>query len=90
MFREEESESEDDDVGDDGDTDSDSQEPPQLVPATSNTDAIDANKRQKPVEESAGISEEEEDERDSDREGRVLVEVDERPREQWDCETILR
>ena len=90
MFREEESESEDDDISDDGETDSDSQEPPQLVPVASKTDAKDANKRQKPVEESAGISKEEEDERDSDRKGCVLVEVDERPREQWDCETILR
>ena len=57
------------------------------------TDTRDADKRRdEPVKESADISDEEEEEEgeDSDRESRVLVEVDERPREQWDCESILR
>ena len=53
-------------------------------------DTVDANKRRgEPVEEIADVSEEEEEE-DSDRESRVLVEVDERPQERWDCESILR
>ena len=57
-------------------------------------DTRDADKqRDEPIKESADISDEEEEEgeeEDSDRESRVLVEVDERPREQWDCESILR
>ena len=55
-------------------------------------DTRDADKQIVEPEESADISDEEEEEEgeDSDRESRVLVEVDERPREQWDCESILR
>ena len=54
-------------------------------------DTNDANRRRDgPNEESVDIGKEEEEWEDSDRERRVLVEVDERPQERWDCESILR
>ena len=87
-YRGGESESERDDDND-NDTDSDLQEAPELVPAAQ-TKTI--TRPEETVEKSADISEEEEreGEEDSDEERHVLVEVDERPREQWDCESILR
>ena len=67
----------------DGDTDSDSQEVPELVAAGSEGPGISGN-----TEGSVDVNQEEEEY--SDRESRVLMEVDEKPREKWDCESILR
>ena len=87
MCRSEES---DDDGNDASETDSDTQEPPKLVPVTANTREQEVTRPCKDDKETVNTSEEEEEEEDSDRESRVLVEVDERPQERWDCESVLR
>lgn len=61
-----------------------------MAPSAATRDADTNKQRDEPVEESADISEEEDEGEESDRESHVLVEVDERPQERWDCESILR
>ena len=71
------------------DSNSDQEEVPELVHAAPNTTSQDTH-RVVQIAVDCDVGEEEEEEGESDREDRVVIEVDERPREKWDCESILR
>ena len=96
-YRSEEESDESGEDEDDGDTESDRQEVPELIPVPSREESHGHSRLSRPdgpAGGSADVSEEEEEEGEgegeSDREELELVEVDVKPPEQWDCESILR